>query len=118
MLYGRVENGNVLIGLPRVGVLRDGSTISGYNSLPENVLISEGWLPVEEDIPVYNQDTEMIQGPEYIVEVDRIISRYQAIAKPVSTPQVITPSTTELQNQLSIINKNFQDFVDFYFSTM
>ena len=32
--------------LPKVGTLKDGSTVSGYHLLDEEILLDEGWLPL------------------------------------------------------------------------
>ena len=39
--------------LPKVGTLSDGSTVSGYHLLNEDILKEEGWLPLEDNPPEY-----------------------------------------------------------------
>ena len=33
--------------LPKTGTLKNGSTVSGYHLLDEEILLDEGWLPLE-----------------------------------------------------------------------
>lgn len=47
MLY-KLNNG-VLITPPKTGYLTNGSSVTGYNKLPETILKSEGWKPLITD---------------------------------------------------------------------
>jgi hypothetical protein len=64
-MYVKVDNGQVIqIGLPQVGVFKDGTTISGYNLLDEETLKSEGWIndyvePLDINIIKQNKIQEM-----------------------------------------------------------
>jgi hypothetical protein len=64
-MYAKIENSQVIqLGLPRVGVLKDGRTISGYNLLDEETLKSEGWIsdyvePIDINIIKQNKIQEM-----------------------------------------------------------
>ena len=47
--------------LPKgVGSLLDGSTVSGYHLLDEDTLIDEGWLPLEDIPPEYDEETQYL----------------------------------------------------------
>ena len=51
MIYAFVENGHVLsIGLPQVGVLKNGCSVSGYDLLSDAILREEGWMPIQEEL--------------------------------------------------------------------
>lgn len=72
-----VENGEVKkIGLPKTGFLKDGSSVSGYVLLDEEVLRTEGWLPLEDSQPEYNHETEYLQNEGYEVLEDKVTVKY------------------------------------------
>ena len=51
----QVINGEIAqYSLPKTGVLKDGSTVSGYHLLDEEILLDEGWLPLEDNPPEYD----------------------------------------------------------------
>lgn len=77
MNYAKVENGQVVqVGLPSTGTLKDGSTVSGYNFLPESVLIAEGWLPLVDNMPEYNPETEYLEHAGYTVSETEVTVNY------------------------------------------
>ena len=41
--------------LPKTGTLKNGSTVSGYHLLDEEVLLDEGWLPLEDIVPEWEE---------------------------------------------------------------
>lgn len=75
-MIARIIDGQLQQGLPYTGVLLDGRTVSSYNLLPDNVLLAEGWLPVVENIPTYDEDTQTVVYDGYSVLSDRIIINY------------------------------------------
>mgnify|MGYP001047545328 FL=1 len=78
------ENGIEVIEkpLPKTGTLKDGRTVSGYDLLPEETLIQEGWLPLIEQKPEYDEETQLLQFDKYIIEEDKVIAVYTAIDVP------------------------------------
>jgi hypothetical protein len=77
MEFVRVENGVVVQrGLPSTGFLKDGRGVSGYDQLPENVLKEEGWLPIVDNHPTYNPDTEYLETVEPTVTDNEVIENY------------------------------------------
>jgi hypothetical protein len=93
MNYAKVENGQVIqVGLPTTGTLKDGSTVSGYNFLPESVLLEEGWLPLKDNPPVYNADTEYLERTGYTVGATEVIANYSIKQK---EPVIAIPTTEE-----------------------
>ena len=77
MNYAKVENGQVVqVGLPSTGTLKDGSTVSGYNFLPENILLAEGWLPLVDNMPEYNPETEYLEHAGYTVGETEVTVNY------------------------------------------
>jgi len=53
MDYVLIENGKVTkIGLPKIGKLKDGRSVSCYHLLSHEVLLQEGWLPLIDNPPV------------------------------------------------------------------
>ena len=80
-MYAKVENGIVTQAyLPTSGVL-NGRTVSNYNLLPESVLLAEGWLPLVENKPEYDDATQRLRLTGYTVESDKVTANYEAVAK-------------------------------------
>jgi len=106
MQYAKVENGQVVsTNLPKVGKLRDGRSVSGYDLLGEEVLKSEGWLPLEENIPTYNNETQYLQHNGYAIEVNRVVSNYIVVDIPIPEPQPYIPTIEEkLEQQVADLN--------------
>jgi len=46
--------------LPKVGTLSTGETVSGYHLLDEEILLDEGWLPLEDNPPEYDVETQYL----------------------------------------------------------
>ena len=77
MNYAKIENGQVTqIGLPTTGMLKDGSTVSGYNLLDEEILLEEGWLPLVDNPPAYNTETECLEHAGYTVGETEVVANY------------------------------------------
>jgi hypothetical protein len=77
MNYAKVENGQVIqVGLPTTGILKDGSTVSGYNLLPEDILREEGWLPLIDNPPEYDPETQYLEHAGYIVGETEVTVNY------------------------------------------
>ena len=63
--------------LPKVGKLKDGSTVSGYHLLDEGILQEEGWLPLEDIQPEYNNETQYLVHDGYEILEDKVIKKYR-----------------------------------------
>ena len=76
----KIKNGIIeRIGLPQVGTLTDGSTVSNYDKLPQETLTGEGWLPVEDDKPIFNTLTQYLVFDSYEILTDKVIAHYKPI---------------------------------------
>jgi len=88
MNYAYIENGEVTkTSLPKIGTLKNGSTVSNYNLLPHDVLLAEGWLPLIDEPP--ETDTKhraVITG--YEIYTDRVETVY-------SIEEIIPPAISE-----------------------
>ena len=96
-----VENGVITKQrLPKSGII-NGATVLNYHKLPQETLIAEGWLPVEEVKPDYDVETERLKLDSEVIEEDRIVRTYiaEAIPEPVITPMIndITLSADKTQ---------------------
>lgn len=92
MRYAKIENGQVTqVDLPTIGILTQGEnagcTVSGYNLLSADVLKAEGWLPLVDNPPEYNQDTEYLGHGGYTAQADKVIANYVVKQREVITPQ-------------------------------
>ena len=57
--------------LPTNGTLKDGRTVFGYCYLDDDTLKKEGWIPVEDILPKYNEETQ------YVVLHDKVVKKYR-----------------------------------------
>lgn len=72
-----IDNKIISYKLPRVGVLKDGKTVSGYHLLDKDILKEEGWLPLEDIIPKYNEETQYLIHDGYEILSDKVIKKYK-----------------------------------------
>ena len=63
--------------LPKTGTLKNGSTVSGYHLLAEETLLDEGWLPLEDIKPEYDEETQYIVNDGYEILEDKVIKKYR-----------------------------------------
>lgn len=63
--------------LPKTGTLKNGSTVSGYHLLPEEVLKQEGWLPLEDNPPEHDMETQYLAQDGYEILEDKVIKKYR-----------------------------------------
>lgn len=102
----QVVNGEITqYNLPKVGILKDGRTVSGYHLLDEETLREEGWLPLEDIKPECNPDTQYIVDDGYEILSDKVIKKY----KIENMPEPIPPEPSEMD----ILNErlDMQDMV-------
>ena len=97
----QVKDGTIVAQrLPKSGVI-NGATVLNYHKLPQETLLTEGWLPVEEVKPDYDVETERLKLDSEVIEEDRIVRTYiaEAIPEPVITPMIndITLSADKTQ---------------------
>lgn len=82
-----VDNQVIEIGqLPETWQLKDGRTVSGFHLLDNEIHIQEGWLPVIDDIPQYDQETQYIQFDKYEILEDKVIRKYTVENTPEPEP--------------------------------
>ena len=63
--------------LPKTGTLKNGSTVSGYHLLDEEVLLDEGWLPLEDNPPEYDEETQYLVQDGYEILENKVIQKYR-----------------------------------------
>ena len=73
IINGKIEQ----YSLPKVGVLKDGSTVSGYHLLDIEILKDEGWLPLEDIQPDYDEETQYLASDGYEILEDKVIKKYR-----------------------------------------
>ena len=74
----QVINGEIKqYSLPKTGILKDGRTVSGYHLLDEEMLREEGWLPLEDNSPEYDQETQYLINDGYEILEDKVIKKYK-----------------------------------------
>ena len=63
--------------LPKTGTLKNGSTVSGYHLLDKQTLKDEGWLPLEDIEPGYDEETQYLINDGYEILEDKVIKKYR-----------------------------------------
>ena len=63
--------------LPKTGTLKDGRTVSGYHLLDEETLREEGWIPLEDMVPEYDEETQYLVNDGYEILEDKVIKKYR-----------------------------------------
>ena len=86
----QVINGEIKqYSLPKVGTLSDGRTVSGYHLLDEEVLLDEGWLPLEDNPPEYDMETQYLVTDDYEILEDKVIKKYRVEDIPEPQPSEV-----------------------------
>lgn len=81
-MYGRITD-KTEIGLPSTGILNDGRTVSNYHLLPIETLTAEGWKPIEEVKPEYDEATQYLVVDTAVGNGDKITVTYKAVDIPI-----------------------------------
>ena len=90
--------------LPKVGTLEDGSTVSGYHLLDEEVLLDEGWLPLEDNPPEYDMETQYLVQDGYEILEDKVIKKYRIKEIPErEEPRDLDAEVEELRQIIDIL---------------
>jgi hypothetical protein len=109
MQYAKVENGSVTqVGLPKTGMLtkgeNTGGTVSGYDKLDEATLLAEGWLPLINNPPVFNPETEYIEHAGYTIGETEVVTNYNVkLKEPVTYEPTELDYLIDLDYRLSLI---------------
>ena len=80
--------------LPKVGTLKDGRTVSGYHLLDKETLKEEGWLPLEDNPPEYNPETQYLIDDGYEILEDKVVVKYRV--EDISEEEYIEPEPSEI----------------------
>lgn len=101
----QVINGEITqYSLPKTGTLKDGSTVSGYHLLDEETLKEEGWLPLEDNLPEYDIETQYLVNDGYEILEDKVITKYKLEDIPKSEePRDLEAEVVELREIIDIL---------------
>ena len=55
------------------------NNISNYHLLPEEYLIEQGWLSLEEILPEYDVETQQLINPLYEILTDKVIKSWEIV---------------------------------------
>ena len=86
VIEGKIKQYN----LPKTGTLKNGSTVSGYHLLDNEILLDEGWLPLEDVEPEYDEETQYLANGGYEILEDKVIKKYSIV-------DIAEPEPDELQ---------------------
>jgi len=87
-MYGRIVKDIPEIGLPLVGTLADGTTVSNYHLLPPDVLAKEGWLPLTESKPTFDSAAQELVVDSTTADASGITIAYKAVDKVLSAAEI------------------------------
>ena len=79
--------------LPKTSTLKDGRTVSGYHLLDEDTLRDEGWLPLEDNPPEYDMETQYLVNDGYEILEDKVVKKYRI--EDIPEPELQRPNMTE-----------------------
>ena len=101
----QVINGEITqYSLPKTGTLKNGSTVSGYHLLDEEVLLDEGWLPLEDIPPEYDEETQYLINDGYEILEDKVIKKYRIEEIPErEEPRDLEAEVEELRQIIDIL---------------
>lgn len=103
-MFKKMNNGTVKYKLPKVGTLKDGRTVSGYHLLDEEILKEEGWLPLEDNPPEYDIETQYLVQDGYEILEDKVIKKYRIEEIPErEEPRDLESEVEELRQALDIL---------------
>ena len=90
--------------LPKTGTLKNGSTVSGYHLLDEEVLLDEGWLPLEDIPPEHDEETQHLINDGYEILEDKVIRKYRIEEIPErEEPRDLEVEIEELRQTIDIL---------------
>lgn len=90
--------------LPPTRTLSDGRTVSGYHLLDEEVLLDEGWLPLEDVEPDYDMETQYLVNDGYEILEDKVIKKYRIGEIPErEEPRDLEAEIEELRQTIDIL---------------
>lgn len=100
VINGEIQQYN----LPKVGTLKDGSTVSGYHLLDEEILLDEGWLPLEDIQPEHDEETQYLVNDGYEILEDKVIKKYRIEEIPEEEePRDLEAEVEELKHVIDIL---------------
>ena len=86
----QVINGKIAqYSLPKTGTLKNGSTVSGYHLLDNEILLDEGWLPLEDIPPEHDVETQYLVQDGYEILEDKVIKKYSIVDIPEPQPNEV-----------------------------
>ena len=90
--------------LPKTGTLSTGETVSGYHLLDDDILLDEGWLPLEDVKPEYDEETQYLVQDGYEILEDKVIKKYRIEDIPEEVePRDLEAETEELRQIIDIL---------------
>ncbi len=100
VIEGKIKQYN----LPKTGTLKNGSTVSGYHLLDEELLREEGWLPLEDIPPEYDEETQYLANDGYEILEDKVIKKYSIEEIPErEEPRDLEVEVEELRQIIDIL---------------
>lgn len=104
----KTQGGEIILhGLPKTGVLNDGTVVDQYYLLDREILKNEGWLPLYDNKPSYDNSIESAIEDGYEVLEDRVVKRYKVIPnEEVEVPMAIQQFDTMMKGVRKILKES------------
>lgn len=84
MKYIQVIDGKIVrYSLPKTGRLKSGEIVSGYDKLSPEMLKEEGWLPLEDIKPTYDEAIQYLETNGYDIQSTKVVALYNVVNKPL-----------------------------------
>lgn len=80
-----INNEIVKYSLPKTGTLSTGETVVNYHLLSPEILKQEGWLPLIDEPPEYDSETEYLTHDGYDIQENKVVKKYKV--EPIPEPQ-------------------------------
>jgi hypothetical protein len=69
--------------LPSSEKLSNGQWVSNYHLLPDDILKAEGWLPLVENKPEYNPETQYLEQESVAIDDGEVVVIYKIVELPI-----------------------------------
>jgi len=103
--------------LPKSGYLKDGTSVSGYHLLSQAILKDEGWLPLEENPPEFDVETEYLIADGYEILTTKVIKKYRIELMPDEIPNpidLVLVAVRKLLKEVEMPNKDLLEIIDIF----
>ena len=103
--------------LPKSGYLKDGTSVSGYHLLSQVILKDEGWLPLEDNPPEFDIETEYLQNDGYEILITKVKKKYRVELIPEMPPNqidLVLVAVRKLLKEVEMPDEDLLEMIDIF----